>query len=59
MTPLRAKSTTPRRKIGARLTKVLYASINQFQWREVSLVLLDVFVVVVISEFISATYANG
>ncbi len=31
---------------------LLYASINQFQWREVSLVLLDVFVVVVISEFI-------
>ncbi len=33
---------------------LLYASINQFQWREVSLILFAVFGVVVISEFISA-----
>ncbi len=33
---------------------LLHASINQFQWREVSLILLAVFVVVVISELISA-----
>jgi phosphonate transport system permease protein len=33
---------------------LLYSSINQFQWREVSLILLTVFGVVMISEFISA-----
>ena len=34
---------------------LLYSSINQFLWREVSLILLSVFGVVLISEFISAT----
>ncbi len=34
---------------------LLYSSINQFQWREVSLILLSVFGVVLISEFISAS----
>lgn len=33
---------------------LLYSSINQFLWREVSLILLTVFGVVMISEFISA-----
>jgi phosphonate transport system permease protein len=33
---------------------LLYSSINQFQWQEVSLMLLAVFGVVVVSEFISA-----
>ncbi len=33
----------------------LYASINQFAWQEVSLMLIAVFAVVVVSEFISAT----
>ncbi len=34
---------------------MLYASINQFLWREVSMMLLAVFGVVLVSEFISAT----
>jgi phosphonate transport system permease protein len=34
---------------------LLYSSINQFQWREVSLMLIAVFGVVLISELISAT----
>jgi phosphonate transport system permease protein len=33
---------------------LLYSSINQFQWREVSLMLIAVFGVVLISEFVSA-----
>ena len=33
----------------------LYSSINQFAWREVSLMLLAVFGVVLVSEFVSAT----
>jgi phosphonate transport system permease protein len=33
---------------------LLYASINQFLWREVALTLVAIFVVVVISELISA-----
>ena len=33
----------------------LYASINQFAWQEVSLMLIAVFCVVVVSEFVSAT----
>ena len=33
---------------------LLYASINQFLWHEVALILLAVFGVVVISEFVSA-----
>ena len=33
---------------------LLYSSINQFQWREVSLILLAVFGVVIFSEFVSA-----
>ncbi len=33
----------------------LYSSINQFQWDEVAVILLAVLVVVVISEFVSAT----
>jgi phosphonate transport system permease protein len=33
---------------------LLYSSINQFQWQEVSLILLTVFGVVLISEFVSA-----
>ena len=34
---------------------LLYSSINQFLWQEVSLILMSVFGVVIISEFISAT----
>jgi phosphonate transport system permease protein len=34
---------------------LLYSSINQFQWQAVSVILMAIFVVVVISEFISAT----
>jgi phosphonate transport system permease protein len=34
---------------------LLYSSINQFQWQEVSLMLVAVFGVVLISEFVSAT----
>ena len=34
---------------------LLYASINQFVWQEVSVILLAIFGVVVVSEFISAT----
>lgn len=34
---------------------LLYSSINQFQWREVSLMLVAVFGVVLVSEFVSAT----
>ena len=34
---------------------LLYPSINQFQWQEVSLMLVAVFGVVLISEFVSAT----
>ena len=34
---------------------LLYASINQFQWQEVSVMLIAIFAVVVVSEFISAT----
>ena len=34
---------------------LLYSSINQFQWREVSLMLFAVFGVVLVSEFVSAT----
>ena len=34
---------------------LLYSSINQFQWQEVSLILIAVFGVVMISEFLSAT----
>ncbi|MFQ6023740.1 MAG: phosphonate ABC transporter, permease protein PhnE [Acidiferrobacterales bacterium] len=34
---------------------MLYSSINQFAWHEVSVMLLAVFAVVVVSEFISAT----
>jgi phosphonate transport system permease protein len=33
---------------------MLYASINQFAWREVGIMLISIFVVVVVSEFISA-----
>jgi len=33
---------------------LLYSSVNQFLWREVSVILISVFIVVVISEFISA-----
>jgi phosphonate transport system permease protein len=33
---------------------LLYASINQFQWQEVALILIAVFGVVLFSEFISA-----
>jgi phosphonate transport system permease protein len=33
---------------------LLYSSINQFQWQEVSLILLSVFGVVIVSEFLSA-----
>lgn len=33
---------------------LLYSSINQFQWQEVGLMLVSVFAVVVVSEFISA-----
>ncbi|MDP6466001.1 MAG: ABC transporter permease subunit, partial [SAR324 cluster bacterium] len=33
----------------------LYASINLFSWQEVSLMLIAVFCVVVVSEFVSAT----
>jgi ABC-type phosphate/phosphonate transport system permease subunit len=33
----------------------LYASINQFLWHEVSVILLAVFAVVVVSELVSAT----
>ena len=32
----------------------LYASINQFAWREVAVILLAVFGVVIVSEFVSA-----
>jgi phosphonate transport system permease protein len=32
----------------------LYAAINQFQWQEVSVILIAVFVVVILSEFVSA-----
>jgi ABC-type phosphate/phosphonate transport system permease subunit len=32
----------------------LYSSINQFQWRQVSVILISVFGVVLVSEFISA-----
>ena len=34
---------------------LLYSSINQFAWREVSVILLAVFAVVLVSEFVSAT----
>ncbi|MEE8145500.1 MAG: ABC transporter permease subunit, partial [Kiloniellales bacterium] len=34
---------------------LLYASINQFVWQEVSVILLAIFGVVVVSEFVSAT----
>jgi phosphonate transport system permease protein len=34
---------------------LLYSSINQFMWQEVALILLSVFGVVIVSEFISAT----
>lgn len=34
---------------------LLYSSINQFQWHEVSLMLIAVFGVVLVSEFVSAT----
>ena len=34
---------------------MLYASINLFAWREVGIILISIFVVVVVSEFISAT----
>lgn len=34
---------------------LLYASINQFLWREVAAMLIAVFLVVVVSEFVSAT----
>jgi phosphonate transport system permease protein len=34
---------------------LLYASINQFKWHEVSLMLIAIFAVVVVSEFVSAT----
>ena len=34
---------------------LLYSSINQFQWQEVSLMLIAVFGVVLVSEFVSAT----
>ena len=34
---------------------LLYSSINQFLWREVAAMLLAIFAVVVISEFVSAT----
>ena len=33
---------------------LLYSSINQFLWREVAVILLAVFAVVVVSEFVSA-----
>ena len=33
---------------------LLYSSINQFLWREVALVLIIIFAVVVVSEFVSA-----
>ena len=34
---------------------MLYASINLFAWREVGIIIISIFVVVVVSEFISAT----
>ena len=34
---------------------MLYASINQFLWREVSLMLIAIFGVVLVGEFVSAT----
>ncbi len=34
---------------------LLYSSINQFQWQQVSVILLAIFAVVVVSEFVSAT----
>ncbi len=34
---------------------MLYSSINQFAWHEVSLMLLAVLAVVIVSEFVSAT----
>ena len=34
---------------------ILYSSINQFAWREVGIMLISILVVVIISEFISAT----
>lgn len=34
---------------------LLYSSINQFMWQEVAMILLSVFGVVIVSEFISAT----
>ncbi len=34
---------------------MLYASINQFAWHEVSLMLLAIFAIVIVSEFVSAT----
>jgi phosphonate transport system permease protein len=33
---------------------MLYSSINQFAWREVGIMLIAIFIVVVISEFVSA-----
>lgn len=34
---------------------ILYSSINQFAWREVGIMLISILVVVIVSEFISAT----
>ncbi|MFQ5936500.1 MAG: PhnE/PtxC family ABC transporter permease, partial [Acidiferrobacterales bacterium] len=34
---------------------VLYSSINQFAWHEVSVMLLAIFGIVILSEFVSAT----
>lgn len=34
---------------------VLYSSINQFAWREVGIMLISILVVVIVSEFVSAT----
>lgn len=37
---------------------LLYSSINQFLWREVTLTLFTIFCIVVVSEFVSATVRN-
>lgn len=37
---------------------VLYSSINQFAWHEVSVILIAVFGIVLVSEFVSATVRN-
>ena len=37
---------------------MLYSSINQFAWHEVSVMLIAIFGVVLVSEFVSATVRN-